>query len=138
MAAANVLPDAAQDAVATVLSQVGIEVPRSAPEVRRSDHPAATGEEIAEIATTTDASDVDKGAEISEAASGGISQAGEHGPGAEADAPGAAGVGSADGASDTGTESASEASGGASDGTETASEASGGAREHRSGNLPTP
>jgi hypothetical protein len=87
LAAAGVLPDAAQDAFSNVLDRVGISVPAS------GDHPASSGEEISEIATTTDSTGVDKGAEISSVASGGVSQAGEHGPGS----PGAAGEG-ADGA----------------------------------------
>lgn len=73
LAAAGVLPEPVQNVAADVLARVGIEVPRSA------DHPASTGEEISDIATTTDATGIDKGAEISDEASGGISQAGEHG-----------------------------------------------------------
>jgi len=73
LAVAGALPRPIQDAAAEVLSTVGIDVPSSV------DHPASTGEEIAETATTTDATGVDKGSEISEQASGGISQAGEHG-----------------------------------------------------------
>lgn len=75
LAAAGVLPDAAQDAFSDVLERFGISVPAS------GDHPASSGEEISEIATTTDSTGVDKGAEISSVASGGVSQAGEHGPG---------------------------------------------------------
>lgn len=73
LAAAGVLPDAAQDAFSMVLERVGITVPAS------DDHPAGSGEEIAEMATTTDATGMDKGAAISFAASGGVSQAGQHG-----------------------------------------------------------
>jgi len=72
LAAAGVLPDAAQDAVIHILNTVGITVPGS-------DHPASSGEELSGIATTTDATGVDKGAEISSVASGGRSQAGQHG-----------------------------------------------------------
>lgn len=75
LAAAGVLPDPAQDAFSTVLGRVGISVPAS------GDHPASSGEEISEIATTTDSTGVDKGAEISSVASGGVSQAGRHGSG---------------------------------------------------------
>ena len=80
LAAAGVLPDAAQDAFSNVLDRVGISVPAS------GDHPASSGEEISEIATTTDSTGVDKGAEISSVASGGVSQAGEHGPGSVGEA----------------------------------------------------
>ena len=73
LAAAGVLPDAAQDAVSNVFDRVGITIPAS------GDHPATTGDEISQIATTTDATGVDKGAEISSAASAGKSQAGQHG-----------------------------------------------------------
>jgi hypothetical protein len=73
LAAAGALPDAAQDAFSRVLDTVGITVPAS------GDHPAGSGEKISEIATTTEVTGVDKGAEISSAASGGMSQAGQHG-----------------------------------------------------------
>ena len=73
LAAAGALPDAAQDAFSRVLNTVGITVPAS------GDHRASSGEEISEIATTTEVTGVDKGAEISSAASGGRSQAGQHG-----------------------------------------------------------
>jgi hypothetical protein len=46
--------------------------------------PAATGSEIADVAQTTSAAGVDKGAEISDLASDGMSQAGEHGQAFEA------------------------------------------------------
>ena len=124
LAAAGVLPDAAQDAFARVLDAVGISVPAG------SDHPATSGEEIAGLATTTDASGVGKGAEVSSAASGGTSQAGQHGPtdttiegvdGAEAPVvvPNDGGTGTADAASDgvseEGTGTADEWSDGRSD-----------------------
>ena len=73
LAAAGVLPDAAQDAFSHVLDRVGITVPAG------TDHPASSGEELSGIATTTDVTGVDKGAEISSVASGGKSQAGQHG-----------------------------------------------------------
>jgi len=72
-AAANALPDPAQHAVSRVLHKVGISVPGN------EDHPASTGQEISNIATTTSSIGVAKGAEISTAASGGKSQAGQHG-----------------------------------------------------------
>jgi hypothetical protein len=56
-----------------VLHKVGISVPGN------EDHPASTGQEISNIATTTSSIGVAKGAEISTAASGGKSQAGQHG-----------------------------------------------------------
>jgi hypothetical protein len=73
LAAAGVLPDAAQDAFSHILDKVGIAVPAG------SDHPASSGEELSGIATTTDATGVHKGAEISSVASAGKSQAGQHG-----------------------------------------------------------
>lgn len=99
LAAAGVLPDPAQDVAATVLSTIGIRVPTSAddPADRPADepaddpaahidgpadaeeHPASTGSTISDIATTTDATGVEKGAQISDEASGGKGQVGEHG-----------------------------------------------------------
>lgn len=73
LAAAGVLPDAAQDAFSHVLDKVGITVPTGA------DHPASSGEELSGIATTTNATGVDKGAENSSVASGGKSRAGQGG-----------------------------------------------------------
>ena len=73
LAAAGVLPDAAQDAFSDVLEKVGVTVPSG------SDHPASSGEELSVVATTTDATGGDKGAGISSVASGGKSQAGQHG-----------------------------------------------------------
>jgi hypothetical protein len=83
LAFAGVLPPAAQDAVSKALDRVGITVP-SATDPSERDHPASTGQEISTIATTTQATGVAKGAEISTAASGGASQAGEHGAAASA------------------------------------------------------
>ncbi len=73
LAAAGVLPDAAQDAFSKVLDKVGITVPPG------SGHPASSGEELSGVATTTDATGGDKGAGISSVAGGGKSQAGHHG-----------------------------------------------------------
>jgi hypothetical protein len=135
LAAAGTLPDAAQDAFSAVLERVGISVPASGDHPASGDppasgdHPASSGEEIAEIATVTDATSMEKGAEISSAASGGMSQAGQHGSavvgtGAEgADAapvpvPNEGGTGTADtasdGAGDEGTSIADEKSEGRS------------------------
>lgn len=44
------------------------------------EHPASTGEEVSELATTTELEGWEKGAAISTLASGGMSQAGMHGP----------------------------------------------------------
>jgi hypothetical protein len=109
MAAANVLPDAAQDGLSHALSHVGITVPHSSADPA-SDHPSSTGQEISTIATTTDATGVAKGAEVSSAASGGVSQAGQHGGSTSSAAadqgdsapvtvPNTGGTGTADGAS---------------------------------------
>jgi hypothetical protein len=104
LAAARVLPDAAQDAFSNVFDTVGITIPAS------GDHPATSGDEVSGIATTTDATGAEKGAEISSAASDGMSQAGQHGSaeagtGVGADAapvplPNEGGTGTADTASD--------------------------------------
>lgn len=81
LAAAGVLPHAAQDAFSHVLDKVGITVPAG------TDHPASSGEELSGVATTTNATGVDKGAEISSVASGGKSRAGQHGSRAGSGAP---------------------------------------------------
>lgn len=130
LAAAGVLPDAAQNAAASVLSKVGITIPAAGDETSSTDeqattieHPASTGSEISTIATTTRATGVAKGAEISATASGGMSQAGLHGSQAggtdtapPVETPNPGGAGTADqasgGASGAGTTTASEASGG--------------------------
>jgi hypothetical protein len=123
LAAAGFLPDAARDAFSSVLDRVGITVPAN------GDHPSTSGEEISEIATTTDATGPDKGAEISSAASGGKSQAGQHGSAgagtsvegagsAPVPVPNEGGTGTADtasdGASEEGTSIADEESDGRS------------------------
>lgn len=86
LAAANVLPDPAQHAVSSVLDKVGISVPAGSEDHpgNTGEHPASTGSEISGIATTTDATGVAKGAEISSVASGGKSQAGQHGKASDA------------------------------------------------------
>jgi hypothetical protein len=114
LAAAGVLPDAAQNAASSVLSSIGISVPAA------DEHPASTGSEISEIATTTGATGVAKGAEISSTASGGMSQAGVNGGtagtsgSAPVTTPNTGGTGTADtasgGAADTGSATADEAS----------------------------
>ena len=152
LASAGSLPGAAQDIASSVLSKVGISVP--GPNERPGTHPNVRGSssdassdtvtrsDIAEVATTTDRTGIDKGAEISSAASDGKSQAGQHGSSsggsAEVDTPNSGGTGTADtasgGKSSHGTSTADAASGGASsagsgnasDGAETASTASGG------------
>lgn len=73
LAAAGALPGPLQDAASKVLAKVGISVPTS------DGHPASSGEDISKVATTTDATGVDKGAEISTAVSGGQSKAGQNG-----------------------------------------------------------
>jgi hypothetical protein len=79
----------------------------------RGQSDATHGSEVSNLARTTTATGVDKGAAVSALASGGKSQAGQHGGGA--DAPGSAVV---DTPNDGGTTTADAASGGASaDGT---------------------
>lgn len=101
LTAAGALPGAAQQAASDALAKIGITVP--APDDHAGDHPGARGQsaddhgsdaadggadapdaadsgqgaEISETARTTDATGVDKGAEISTVASDGKSQAGE-------------------------------------------------------------
>ena len=132
LASAGSLPGAAQDIASAMLAKVGVSVP--GPNEHAGTHPsvrgssgdassdAATGREISELATTTDLTGVDKGAEISSAASDGKSQAGQHGSAsggsAPVDTPNGRGAGTADtasgGKSSQGTSKAAEASGGAS------------------------
>ena len=108
--------DPAQHAVSRVLDKVGISVPGN------ETHPASTGQAISSIATTTTSTGVAKGAEISTAASGGKSQAGQHGragqTGAPSQLPSVGGTGTADaasgGKSTHGTAKANEKSGGRS------------------------
>lgn len=129
LAAANSLPDPAQHAVSRVFDKVGISVPDS--HVTSVDHPASTGPEISNIATTTDATGVAKGALISSTASGGMSQAGQHG--GAANPHGSARVSTPN---KGGTGTAGTASGGSADhGTATADQASGGRSSAGSGNA---
>jgi hypothetical protein len=133
LAAANSLPDPAQHAVSRVFDKVGISVPDTQQAPATSvDHPASTGSEISNIATTTDATGVAKGALISSTASGGMSQAGQHGGAtnphgsARNPTPNAGGTGTPD-----------TAHGGSADhGTATADRASGGRSAARSSNAP--
>ena len=161
MASAGSLPGAAQDVASEMLAKVGITVPGANdsagthPDVRGNSTsvpiaPAVSGKgaEISELATTTDLTGVEKGAAVSTAASGGKSQAGQHGSASGAgsasttaapvETPNSGGTGTADtasgGKSSTGTATANAASGGksaagsgnASSGQETADTASGG------------
>ena len=127
LAAAGVLPDAAQDAFSHVLDKVGITVPAG------SDHPASSGEGLSGIATRTDATGTKKGAEISSVASGGKSKAGQHGSAASTHE----GLGTQPGhAPNGGTGGAGTAGKGASDrGASTGDEASLGRSGAGSGNA---
>lgn len=100
LAMAGALPASLQDVASKALDKVGITVP--------SGHPASTGSEISGIATTTPETGAAKGQQISTIASGGKSQAGQHGHAgdhgspsshANAHARGAHGNGSSHGAS---------------------------------------
>ncbi|MGE5227547.1 MAG: hypothetical protein ACM3OO_11795 [Planctomycetaceae bacterium] len=126
LAMAGALPAPAQDAFATVLDRVGITVPASAdqhPSPTTTDHPASTGADISQIATDPSLQGLQKGIAVSGTASGGMSQAGQHGSpsdhptGAPSSVPPVAGgTGGADsnsgGSSHTGTATAGAASGG--------------------------
>jgi hypothetical protein len=139
LASAGSLPGAAQDIASTMLAKVGISVP--GPNEHAGTHPsvrgsssdafsdAVTRSDIAELATTTDLTGVDKGAAISGAASEGKSQAGQHGSASGGSAP-------VDTPNSGGTGTADTASGGkSSQGTSTAGTASGGASSAGSGNA---
>jgi hypothetical protein len=138
LAAAGVLPSAAQDAFSNVLETVGINVPAGSEHPPAgSDHPAASGEEVSELATTTDALGVDKGAEISSEASGGMSQAGQHGSAVEDATVQGASAAPVPGPNQGGTGTADTASDGASEaGTVIADERSNGHSSAGSGNAP--
>lgn len=117
LAVAGSLPGAAQDVASAVLANVGISVPGpnsdsgTHPDTRgTSSQPTAPssssgkGSEISDLATTTELTGVAKGAAISTAASGGMSQAGQHGQaseehGAPVATPSEGGTGTADTAS---------------------------------------
>ena len=128
LAVARVLPDPAQHAVTTVLERVGISIPASTDHPtpvphspsHSGPHPASTGSEISSIATTTDATGVAKGAEISSIASGGKSRAGQHGRastvphGTAPSAPDEAGSSSGHGPTGNGAEHASTRAAGGS------------------------
>jgi hypothetical protein len=159
LAMAGSLPGAAQDIASAMLAKVGVSVP--GPNGHAGTHPNVRGKsdvssdpvtrsDIADLATTTELTGVDKGAAISSAASDGKSQAGKHGPASEtselAGTPNAGGTGTADtasgGASSHGTSTANAASGGhssagsanAGTGQGTADFASGGHSSAGSGN----
>ena len=128
LAAAGVLPDAAQDAFAHVLDKVGITVPAG------RNHPGSSGEASPGTAATTDARGPHKGVETSSTGSGGRSQAGKHGAagsdggghgGLPGHPPNGGGTGTADAASD----------GASSDGTSTGNEASEGRSQAASTNA---
>jgi hypothetical protein len=117
LAFAGSLPGAAQDVASTMLAEVGVSVP--GPNSNPGDHPnvrgrssdapvtssnSGKGGEISDLATSTDLTGVEKGAAISTLASGGQSQAGEHGQasdahGASVETPNRGGTGTADAAS---------------------------------------
>jgi hypothetical protein len=117
LAFAGSLPGAAQDVASTMLDKVGVSVP--GPNSNAGDHPNVRGKasdapvtssnsgkgiEISDLATSTDLTRVEKGAEISTLASNGQSQAGEHGQASEAhgasvETPNSGGTGTADTAS---------------------------------------
>jgi hypothetical protein len=150
-AASGSLPGAAQDTARAMLTKIGVSVPGAddsaaghadsrSTAATPSTPPtgeAATDSTISQLATTTTATGVDKGAEISAAASGGKSQAGQHGSAAGAGAanapvstPNTGGTGTADQAS------TASGDGSATAGTGTADTASGGRSAAGSGNRP--
>lgn len=121
LAMAGSLPGPAQDAFAKVLDRVGITVPASTDQPS-TDHPASTGSDISQIATDPNLQGLQKGVAVSGTASGGMSQAGQHGAAAldgstpTSVPPAVGGTGTADqhsgGASDVGTSTAGTESGG--------------------------
>jgi hypothetical protein len=136
LAAAGSLPGAAQDVASEMLAKLGVSVPGpndhagTNPDERGSSGTAPTapsaegkGNEISEIARTTEATGIEKGAVVSAAASEGKSQAGQQGSGSGAGNGSAPATGSNGG----GTGTANTASGGQSSaGTSTADAASDG------------
>jgi hypothetical protein len=142
LASAGSLPGAAQDVASEVLAKLGVSVPGPSDsagthhDVRGSSATAPSaerkGQEISELARTTEATGVEKGAAVSTAASDGKSQAGEQGS--------AAGAGNASpppsGSNGGGTGTADAASGGkSSKGTAAANAASNGSSSAGSGNA---
>ena len=130
LAFAGALPGAAQNMASSMLAKVGITVqgPDDAagahPQIRGTSSPddavgvrndsknteaqsGGKGDEISDLATTTDLTGVDKGTAISTAASEGKSQAGQHGQATEDH-------GSPSTGSDSGAATADQASGGRS------------------------
>jgi len=124
LAFAGSLPGAAQDVASTMLAKVGVTVP--GPNEHAGTHPRTRGSssqeatttestsetestsgkasEISQLATTIDLTGVEKGAAISTLASGGESQAGQHGQatadhGSGAEASSSSGANTADAAS---------------------------------------
>jgi hypothetical protein len=103
LASAGSLPGAAQEIASEMLAKVGVSVP--GPNDHAGTHPdgrgsgaapnadEGKGSEISELARTTDATGVEKGAVISTAASEGKSQAGQNGSAGVADTPSTAGKG---------------------------------------------
>lgn len=172
LAFAGSLPGAAQDIASTMLAKVGITVP--GPNENAGTHPdergnsstvapsrvtpstAGKGAEISEFAATTELEGREKGAAISTMASGGKSQAGQHGNAAQAGAnqpapvetPSSGGTGTADAASggksaggtstaDTASDGRNSAgSGNADSGQDTANSASGGRSSGGAENRP--
>ena len=65
LAAADVLPDPAQDAVATVAGHLGLDFPHSADVTNQTSH----GEQVSDVARTTPEEGCEKGQAISEVAS---------------------------------------------------------------------
>jgi hypothetical protein len=108
LASAGSLPGAAQDVASEVLAKLGVSVPGpndsagTHPDVRGSSATAPSaerkGQEISELARTTEATGVEKGAAVSTAASDGKSRAGQAAAGSNSRAqgnPAAAGTGTA-------------------------------------------
>ena len=103
LAFAGSLPAPAQDAAHSVLSKVGLNVPRAhhSPDA----HPANKGGEVSDVAHSTSPDDHGKGADVSDKASDGKSRAGEDhsgsgevgGSGNEGDSSGKGKSGSDDG-----------------------------------------
>jgi hypothetical protein len=112
MAMAGALPGAAQGVAATVLSRVGISVPNP----HAQDHPANTGGTVSDLARTTDATGVDKGALISSLASAGKSGAGQDAAAQPSDTKGSTISDLARTTDATGVDKGAEVSAAASDG----------------------
>jgi hypothetical protein len=119
--ASDGLPNVADEVAHEILEEIGVTLPEPAGGSGGDVAPAATGEEISEIATSPDTTGLEKGSEVASTASGGMSETGTDV--AEESVEDAGNGQGAEAGLDEGTDTADEASGGASEvGTDAAEE----------------